>query len=986
VSCAGTSNCDCGCCAGTSVQTPQPEFNPAGRPAVAYRAGVWSSFKESMLARLSSSDYPALAALKTRDNDDFTIALLDATAIVLDILTFYQERLANESYLRTAVQPRSLTELSRLIGYQPAPGVSASTYLAFTLKTTPGQPVDPTARSITIPKGTQVQSVPAQGQKPQTFETSSDIQAKADWTSLQVQTGRRWAPAAGDTSIYLAGTSTQIQPGDAILIVGDERVNNPLSAQWDLRIVTTVQVDGQNDRTRLTWAGGLGSGNRAPARSNPKFFALRQRAALFGYNALYPQLLDTATINTLGVLLAKDGDWNFANNSPTSSPTAVPLIDLDSTYPKIVPQGWTALIDPGQPTGGSPSGLVSLYQVLSVTTIARSGFGLSSKISRVRADVSTNIHSYYTHTRDTSALVQSELMGVPEQPLGCPLYGYLISLETLRTDLAAVQVVALSGKRQKIAVVDSATVTALTAEYAANHNLTNPLQFHPDDGAVAARTLLPNELLTLTDPTPLPPPAPGAINPGWTASAISSLITLSVEDANGTMGTITSALAFFTLAPSDKSDPDVGEYALVSKVDSATDPAHTLFSLQNPLTHCYERASATLNANVAPATHGQTVGEIMGGGSAAQPNQSFTLKQSPLTCVQAPTPNGRQTTLQVQAGGTAWTEVPTLYNQGSSRQVYATLFQAGASTDVLFGDGVEGATLPTGQNNIQASYRIGLGATGNVGAGALTTLMDRPLGVSGVTNPEPATGGQDPQSLDDIRSNAPLTVLTLGRAVSITDYQNYASSFAGIAKAYCIWIPGGPARGVFLTVAGIGGAALLPPNPTLTNLATSLQNYGNPLVPIHAQSFVETLFGLAADVWYDPAANQPAAQALVLQTLQQAFGFNERTFGQGVSVDEVAAVIQGVPGVAAVNVKKITPGPTSAGGDLASQTKNFGSSALHGWNARLIPSFPRPFSDSATRICPYLPMANPQSQSWPYPAEILVLDPDPANVILGVMS
>ena len=42
--------------------------------------------------------------LKTRDADDFSIALLDASAVMLDILTFYQERLANESYLRTATQ------------------------------------------------------------------------------------------------------------------------------------------------------------------------------------------------------------------------------------------------------------------------------------------------------------------------------------------------------------------------------------------------------------------------------------------------------------------------------------------------------------------------------------------------------------------------------------------------------------------------------------------------------------------------------------------------------------------------------------------------------------------------------------------------------------------------------------------------------------------------------------------------------------------
>src|SRR6202162_270335 len=188
MSCTGTANCDCGCCAGTSVQTPARPGNAAGLAAIAYRAGTWSSFRESMLARLSSADFPALVPLKTRSDDDFVPAIIDATAMMLDVLTFYQERLANESYLRTATQLRSLTELSRLIGYQPSPGVSASTYLAFTFKATPGQPPpDPSAPAIVIPQGTQVQGVPAQGQSPQTFETAADIAAKPDWSALAVQ-------------------------------------------------------------------------------------------------------------------------------------------------------------------------------------------------------------------------------------------------------------------------------------------------------------------------------------------------------------------------------------------------------------------------------------------------------------------------------------------------------------------------------------------------------------------------------------------------------------------------------------------------------------------------------------------------------------------------------------------------------------------------------------------------------------------------------
>jgi predicted phage baseplate assembly protein len=156
----------------------------------------------------------------------------------------------------------------------------------------------------------------------------------------------------------------------------------------------------------------------------------------------------------------------------------------------------------------------------------------------------------------------------------------------------------------------------------------------------------------------------------------------------------------------------------------------------------------------------------MGSGSAATANQKFNLKQSPLTFVQSPTPTGRLSTLQVTANSVKWKEMRSLYQKGPSQQVFATLNQPGGGTTVLFGDNLEGATLPTGQNNIQASYRIGSGVAGNVGAGSITTLIDRPLGVSGVVNPMAATGGQDPQTVDDIRSDAPLSVLTLSRAVS----------------------------------------------------------------------------------------------------------------------------------------------------------------------------------------------------------------------------
>ena len=106
---------DCGCCEGISTETPAKLYNRPGLSAIAYRVGTHARFRETLHARLSGSSQPALGGLTTRDNDDFSIGLLDAWATVGDVLTFYQERIANEAYLRTATERLSVLELARLI-------------------------------------------------------------------------------------------------------------------------------------------------------------------------------------------------------------------------------------------------------------------------------------------------------------------------------------------------------------------------------------------------------------------------------------------------------------------------------------------------------------------------------------------------------------------------------------------------------------------------------------------------------------------------------------------------------------------------------------------------------------------------------------------------------------------------------------------------------------------------------------------------------
>ena len=205
---------NCGCCAGVVRATPQVIANRASLPAIFYRVGTYPTFLSSMLAALSDSAYPALANLSTRSNGDFSLALIDAWAEALDILTFYTERLANEAYLGTAIEARSIFELSRLVGFKPSPGVSASAVVAYSLATAPGSPT-----VVTIPAGSRVQSVPGPGQTPAVFETSTDLSATIANNAIAAATTLPWQLFGDDLSTWIAGTSNSIQVGDALLFV-----------------------------------------------------------------------------------------------------------------------------------------------------------------------------------------------------------------------------------------------------------------------------------------------------------------------------------------------------------------------------------------------------------------------------------------------------------------------------------------------------------------------------------------------------------------------------------------------------------------------------------------------------------------------------------------------------------------------------------------------------------------------------------------------
>src|SRR5262252_7653394 len=147
-------------CDGADIKDP---VNPPALPRIAYRVGTYADFRRAVLAptqpdALSAGGTPPW---RTDGAGDLAVMIAEWFAYIADILTFYNERIANQDYLRTADLPESVAHLIALLGYRPRPAIGATGQLAALV--TAGQ------RTI-LPKGLQSQSKPAPGQPPQTFE------------------------------------------------------------------------------------------------------------------------------------------------------------------------------------------------------------------------------------------------------------------------------------------------------------------------------------------------------------------------------------------------------------------------------------------------------------------------------------------------------------------------------------------------------------------------------------------------------------------------------------------------------------------------------------------------------------------------------------------------------------------------------------------------------------------------------------------------
>lgn len=890
----------CGCCTGETRSTPETIANSPGLAEISYRVGRYGTFLESMSAALCDTSLPALQGLTTRDSADFTLALLDGWAVSLDVLTFYQERLVNEAYLRTAVQGRSIFELTRLVGYVPSPGVAASAVLAFTLNSAPGAP-----ESVVIPAGTRAQSIPPPGGLPQVFETATDLQAHVGWNALPALSSLPWSLAGSDTRTCLAGVSTGLQIGDALLFVAAANGIPSATGPADLRIVTAVEVKSSDGITEVSWDRALSSFNAGEGADKVGVYALRKRASLFGSQAPNPLLFTAAGI-TRSAGYSKDDDevkdWQFYYESGSNE------VYLDSQYAGLVPSGdapqWVVL-----------SGLKStaLLQVSGVRDFNPNRYTLTSKSTALKfssyvviegsaaSSMDSLLDSIVLDTRAATVYAASVQLTVANLPLRSPYVGttalppYSISADmfapvfgstltiTGGQGIAKGVPIAVQGKAARLRVLVAGASSFIPQDTATNQTVSDNQVF------------LVNAYEPITEDS----------GTAWKVTTVSGIAgTLHLVAGSG-----------FRLEASSSDDAVVGEAAHVSSVTVQGDV--TTLQLVSKLQGIYDVQTVTVNANTMDATHGETVHEILGNGDGTNPTLLFTLKQTPLTYVSSDSGGGITSTLQVWVNSQKWTEVANFMTSGPADRVYVTGADQSGNTFVQFGDGLRGARTPTGQSNIRAVYRKGIGSAGMVSAGQISQLLDRPQGLKGVANPSGATGGADPATPADARTSAPLPTLTLGRVVTLEDFQAYSSAFPGIGKALAVWSWLGSERGILVTISGANGSLLSSDDPVALHLLDDLRNYGTGRIPVRVVAYRPVLFSISAGLKID--TTQYAVDdvtARVWASLQQVFRFANREFQQGVAASDVIERIQNCTGVQAVQLQ----GLYRSGNDLSVPT------------------------------------------------------------------
>jgi predicted phage baseplate assembly protein len=720
-------------CCDESGQSPL-ETIPAGLSKLPRQLRGFAEVRRDLLRALGRDPGPLEGWRPS--GDDFGLMWLEMWAYVSDVLGFYDERVANESYIRTAVRRTSLRRIVELLGYTPSAGVAATAVLAA---------LADGAEAVILPPATGFRSSAFGNEAPQVFETAAPQSIHPLKNQWKVSSFKRRptvdvAPDVNDTE-----TTT------------------------DQKKATPSSPSGPNVKTLLfeTTGFGLAAGelvlfdSRVAGTTNPVEPPATLVTASEPFEGKDAQTYIKVTLEP-AVRIPGDTDLSTLRarrptqtSTPTNNDPVVAGVDKNNQPDPVenVSGGTRIFLDQ------APAGFRRNDPVIVALNLGESGarykFATVSEVKAAAVKL-TNIPPQTVSTSEGDATIPSPVIAATQLTITPQLPS-----EFLANDGAGLKILHTFVDGGRPTNVGKTEVTA--ADLADTEGV-------PLDGII--------------HPPPEAPAHAAAQGLAQTSNVVGLLEQKFLITDAARVGVLADGRIKFT----------ADGRATFQLLNASQLPATPL------------RLPLTVYGNVVEASRGESVfGEVLGDGNARVAHQHFKLRKKPLTYLPSAAP---ASTLQVYVDGVLWQQVNTFFGAGPQEQVYTVRHDDEGNTFVTFGDGVRGARLPSGVQNVVADYRFGSGSAAPP-SGGINQLAGAVKGLRGVRSPVAAAAGKDPDRPEQLRTNAPRSALLFGRAVSALDFEALARQQPGVvqAKAEWLWIQSQMRAGVVVQYIGEADAA-----------------------------------------------------------------------------------------------------------------------------------------------------------------------------------
>ncbi|MBU6400279.1 MAG: putative baseplate assembly protein [Verrucomicrobia bacterium] len=897
---------------------PQPpDCPPEGpsAPVINYLAKDYGSFRTILLDRLRQ----LLPGWNGGTEADLGVVLAELIAYAADSLSYQQDAVATEAYLETARKRVSLRRHALLVDYHVHEGCNARTWLQLQVAGNPGTPVfldRALTRFYTFAPGMPSSLAVGSGNEEtallrgvQVFEPMCDAILYPEQNQLRFYT---WGNAncclpKGATEASLLGSFPNLRPGDVLIFqeIKGPQTGNAADAdvrhRWAVRLtqVVTLVDPLYEDKTGKV----IVNNSQTPtpvteiqwAAHDALPFPLCLSSTYLDANG-DAQTVTDVTVAFGNVVLADHG-LSFSGKSLGTVPAPRlyqppdPAVDRCQLAPRTpLPVRFRPEV-PDRP----------LTQAMPLPTVSLPGSG---------NPVTTGAVAFPA----TGPLVLADASGFatvtlpPSNPSGWPrCFGVIATPNTVHPANLDLRVVynppgGAAGIQAKVTVEAFVNVSLNPADpnYAAtqlnaqSRLLRVPVSYQPPTGPPAGL-----------------PSAPTMFSSAGTLTlldlAAQPVLSLEVTDP------VAWPPAFGVAAQPNAQDPTRFDLRILYNPSTGGLGVTLPVTLEQFLALMPATAAATINSQSALVTmdsFAQTADPAL---SAAD-----LIATDPGDAVPCITLEGTLNSLT-----TTWTPRQDLLESGESDPNFVVEVESDGVATLRFGDDTNARSPDTG-TVFTASYRIGNGAAGNVGADSLVYLAAADARIQSCRNPLPASGGTDPETNEQIRRRAPQAFLTQERAVTMQDYAAVTDLNPRVAQSVATLRWTGSWCTVFVAIDPKGGGTLKPDlEPALL---ANLERYRLAGQDLELDSPDYVSLEIELEVCVDPDFFQRDVERALLQGLgdrvlsngqKGIFHPDNFTFGQTVYLSQVYAAARSVAGVVSVAATKFQPQGVDTGVFLA---------------------------------------------------------------------